>query len=108
MIDDIEDGKEVNEMKVQAGFELTDLLYSLFGGLEWHENEPSPSVPDDQENIQEVAFLCVIDWRHFNPRLIAMTPTFQICYPDSTGGWMSHDDLGLCGPVKCVRAWARI
>jgi hypothetical protein len=86
---------------------LNELLYSLFAQLEWHEDEDAPDLDDGQENMQEIAYLCLIDWQHFNPKLTAMPPRFEICYPSGMG-WMSHDDLGLSGPVKCVRAWARI
>jgi hypothetical protein len=77
----------------------------LFDKLEWHEDEPIPE--PSHPNTQEDAYLCLIDWQHFNPALTGMVSRLEVCYPWADS-WMSHDDLGLRGPVKCVRAWARI
>jgi hypothetical protein len=94
---------------------LSALLNSVWRNLEWHEGPP-PVIDfedDGAGSVMDHPYLCLIDCTHFNQRLTAERPHFLICYTygsdeHDAGDWMMHDDYSLVGPVKCVRAWARI
>lgn len=85
---------------------VEEIVTELFGNMEWHDAGEMPPY-EDRNNMQEVAYLCLIDWEYFNENLTSMKPYFEVCFP-SGDLWVSNDDLGLTGPVKCVRAWAKI